>query len=209
MGERSRTFKLIVSGPNACFTRPEMKVERVSYEVMTPSSARGILEAVLWRPAILWVIEQIDVLNPIAWESVRRNEVGKRMGRSPLYVEEERQQRAGIFLRDVAYCIHAHFEMTDKRQEDDNVGKFAEMFERYCEKGKCYHRPYFGMREFAVERFSLCEDNPVPISESKELGWMLYDLDYARPKPEPMFFYARMKSGSVQIPAPKSEEVKR
>ncbi len=113
---RSGTVRLRVWGDNACFTRPEMKVERVSYDVMTPSAARGILEAIHWKPAIRWRVEQIDVLKPIQWESVRRNEVGGVMSprTSGLFIEDERQQRAGLFLRDVEYVIHAHFEMTDR-----------------------------------------------------------------------------------------------
>ena len=132
---KSRTFRLKVWGENACFTRPEMKVERVSYDVMTPSAARGILEAILWKPAIRWQITRIDVLNPIRWASVRRNEVGAVMSprTSGLFVEDQRQQRASLFLRDVAYAIHAFFEMTAKAGAEDNVKKFEEMFMRRAE----------------------------------------------------------------------------
>src|SRR3989339_1719581 len=122
---KSSPFRLKVSGTNACFTRPEMKVERVSYDVMTPSAARGILEAILWKPAIRWKVMQIDVLNPIKWESVRSNEVGAVMSprASGLFIEEQRQQRAGLFLRDGADTIHAYFEKTDKAGEEDTVIK--------------------------------------------------------------------------------------
>ena len=150
---KSRTFRLKVWGENACFTRPEMKVERVSYDVMTPSAARGILEAILWKPAIRWQVTRIDVLKPIRWTSVRRNEVGAVMSprTNGLFVEDQRQQRAGLFLRDVAYVIHAFFEMTDKAGAEDNVKKFEEMFMRRAEKGQCFHRPYLGCREFAAQ----------------------------------------------------------
>ena len=149
----TRSFRLRVWGRNACFTRPEMKVERVSYDVMTPSAARGVLEAILWKPAIRWVVDRIDVLNPIRWESVRRNEVGITMSlRSPcLFVEDQRQQRAGLFLREVDYVIHARFEITDRAGPDDNPTKFQEMFLRRAEKGQCFHRPYLGCREFAAD----------------------------------------------------------
>ncbi|WP_456473536.1 type I-C CRISPR-associated protein Cas5c, partial [Desulfolithobacter sp.] len=179
---RSSPFRLKVSGVNACFTRPEMKVERVSYDIMTPSAARGIIEAILWKPAIAWRILQIDVLQPIRWESVRRNEVGavistaraktamkRGQGNLGLYVEKERQQRAGLFLRDVAYVIHADFEMTDKAGPDDNVTKFEQMFIRRASNGQCFHRPYFGCREFPVDFEFLARDAepPAPIPDSR------------------------------------------
>lgn len=211
---RSGPFRLKVSGPNACFTRPEMKVERVSYDVMTPSAARGILEAILWKPAIAWKILQIDVLKPVRWESVRRNEVGtvistrnvitamnSGQGLLGLYVEKERQQRAGLFLRDVAYVIHACFEMTDKAGPDDNVTKFEQMFIRRASKGQCFHRPYFGCREFPVDFEFLPRDaeDPTPIAESRDLGWMLYDLDYSGKEPMPQFFHAVMDNGRIDL----------
>ena len=161
---KARPFRLKVWGRNACFTRPEMKVERVSYDVMTPSAARGRLEAILWKPAIRWKVTQIDVLNPIKWESVRRNEVGAVMSprTSGLFIEEQRQQRAGLFLRDVAYTIHAYFEMTDKAGAEDTVVKFQEMFLRRAERGQCYHRPYLGCREFAADFEVFTNGKPIP-----------------------------------------------
>jgi CRISPR-associated protein Cas5d len=177
---RSKTFFLKVWGDNACFTRPEMKVERVSYDVMTPSAARGVLEAILWKPAIAWHVERIDVLNPILWESVRRNEVGARM--SPrsvgIFIEDQRQQRAGLFLRNVAYVIHAHFTMTEKTGAEDNINKFQEMFTRRVQKGRCFNRPYLGCREFSAH-FELLPDEaslPETIPDTRDLGWMLYDI---------------------------------
>jgi len=156
-----QTVCLRVWGDNACFTRPEMKVERVSYDVITPSAARGILEAILWKPAIRWVVTRIDVLNPIRWESVRRNEVSavipaasvraamnKGGGSLGFYIEDVRQQRAGLLLRQVDYLIHAYFEITDKAGAEDNATKFAEMFRRRAEKGQCFNQPYLGCRDF-------------------------------------------------------------
>jgi CRISPR-associated protein Cas5d len=211
---KSSPFRLKVWGRNACFTRPEMKVERVSYDVMTPSSARGILEAILWKPAIRWKVTQIDVLNPIKWESVRRNEVGAVMSprTSALFIEEQRQQRAGLFLRNVAYTIHAYFEMTDKAGEKDTVVKFQEMFLRRAEKGQCFHRPYLGCREFSAdfEIFSNGKPLPEPISETRDLGWMLYDIShdnaagkenqhFCNDNCQPSFFRASLNNGRMMI----------
>ncbi len=211
---KSKPFRLKVSGENACFTRPEMKVERVSYDVMTPSAARGILEAILWKPAIRWKILQIDVLNPIKWESVRRNEVGavipagsvkstmkKGEGILGLYVEKERQQRAGLFLRDVSYVIHAEFEMTDQAEGDDTVTKFEQMFIRRASNGQCFHRPYFGCREFPVDfEFIAKKTEELPtIGKNRDLGWMLYDMDYSSREPMPQFFHAQMEDGKIGL----------
>ncbi len=211
---KSNDFRLKVWGWNACFTRPEMKVERVSYDVMTPSSSRGILEAILWKPAIRWKVKQIDVLNPIKWESVRRNEVGAVMSprTNGLFIEDHRQQRAGLFLRDVAYLIHAYFEMTEKAGTEDTVVKFQEMFLRRAEKGQSFHRPYLGCREFAAEFEVFTNGNPVPgpISETRDLGWMLYDvfhdntadeknLHFCTEKCLSSFFHAKLENGRVKI----------
>lgn len=217
-----RDFRLHVWGPYACFTRPEMKVERVSYDVMTPSSARGILEAILWKPAIKWIVTRVDVLKPVRWASVRRNEVGavisvnnltaamsRGTGDLGLYVEEERQQRAGLILRDVEYVIHAHFVMTDKVGPGDNAGKFLEMFRRRAESGQCFHQPYFGCREFAVSWELLQEGKEVrPISESRDLGWMLHDMIHATDAIKPAFFRAQIVDGSVKVPLMGSGEVR-
>ena len=200
---KSPPFRLKVWGRNACFTRPEMKVERVSYDIMTPSAARGVLEAILWKPAIRWKVMQIDVLNPIKWESVRRNEVGAVMSprASGLFIEEQRQQRAGLFLRDVAYTIHAYFEKTDKAGEEDTVIKFQEMFLRRAERGQCYHRPYLGCREFAAEFEVFTNGKPIPepISETRDLGWILYDMDFNGKEPMPRFFRANLDNGRMMI----------
>ena len=215
MPQRGKTFRLYIRGPNACFTRPEMKVERVSYEVPTPSAMRGVLEAIFWKPAFRWVIERIDVLRPIRWETVRRNEVGNRIStRSPyLLIEENRQQRNALILKDVAYVVHAHQELTGKEPEGNDLNKLSAMFERRASKGQYFHHPYLGTREFAVEEFRLLSDNgtaPDPIPIDKDLGWMLYDLDFSNPKkPVPLFFHAKLEQGILHIPDPRSEEVKR
>ncbi len=214
MKQRGKTFRLYIRGPNACFTRPEMKVERVSYEVPTPSAMRGILEAIFWKPAFRWVIERIDVLKPIRWETIRRNEIGTTQSPRSNYliVEERRQQRASLVLKDVAYIVHAHQELTNKEPEGNDIKKLMAMFERRAGKGQCFHRPYLGTREFAVTDFRLLEAGETiePIDQSKDLGWMLYDLDFSNPKnPQPLFFHAVMENGSVCVPPPGSEEVKR
>ncbi len=214
--ERSNQFRLKVTGNFACFTRPEMNVERVSYDVMTPSSARGILEAILWKPAISWKVLRIDVVKPILWFSVRRNEVASVMsiknamkamktgrGRLGLYIDvgNEREQRASLILRDVSYVIHACFELTQKAGPNDNIKKFEQMFLRRASRGQCFHRPYLGCREFPAD-FELIpknEEGPVPIPETRELGWMLYDMDYTKKPPLPMFFRAKLENGTMNL----------
>lgn len=203
--------KLKVWGDYACFTRPEMKVERVSYDVMTPSAARGILEAIYWKPSITWVIDRIHVLKPIRFCNIRRNELGSRMalttvkkamndGQSPVevFIEEDRQQRASLVLRDVAYVIEAHFFI--KGDEDTEPAKHKEMFDRRAEKGQCFHRPYLGCREFSAH-FSLV-NRDIPVSEltgEKDLGWMLHDIDFEN-NMEARFFRAVMRNGTVDVP---------
>ena len=204
--------KLKVWGRYACFTRPEMKVERVSYDVMTPSAARGILEAIYWKPQIRWVIERIHVLKPIRFTNIRRNELaGKipmgnvtkamRDGVSPVYVfiEDSRQQRAAMVLKNVEYIIEARFELV--RPDDPNTAKHKEMFERRARRGQCFHRPYFGCREFPVN-FELLEADPPPspLTGERDLGWMLHDIDFANDM-QAKFFKAKMVDGVVDVPA--------
>ncbi len=223
MQSRSGPIRLRVWGDNACFTRPEMKVERVSYDVMTPSAARGILEAIHWKPAIRWQVQQIDVMKPIRWESVRRNEVGSVMSSltNGLFVEEERQQRAGLFLRDVEYVIHAQFEMTDRAGPEDTVTKHREMFLRRAEKGQCFHRPYLGCREFAAHFALLPLNQPLlepaeklpelGFGQPRELGYMLYDIfhdgsadksykHFCGDKCLARFFKATLEDGQLTVP---------
>jgi len=209
-----KTFCLHVTGDYACFTRPEMKVERVSYDVITPSAARAVFEAILWKPAILWKIHKIEVLEPIKWFSVRRNEVaskisvrnvqtamkggGEALG---LNIEDDRQQRAGLILRDVAYRIYGSFVMTNKAGAEDNAAKFEAMFERRAAQGQSFHQPYLGCREFPCS-FSLvtaANDGQQPINDSVDLGWMLYDMDYTNNPPTPQFFRAQMQNGVVLV----------
>jgi CRISPR-associated protein Cas5d len=176
-----------------------MKVERVSYDVMTPSAARSIFESILWKPAITWHITKIEVLNPIKWTSVRRNEVGAiaSEGKDCMFIEAERQQRAGMFLKDVRYRIHGYFTMTPRAGKDDSEAKFAAMFARRAETGQCFYRPYLGCREFACS-FKLVEPGAAakPIPLTSDLGWMLYDMDFTdKDNPKPQFFRARLENG--------------
>jgi CRISPR-associated protein Cas5d len=215
------TFCLEVSGPFACFTRPEMKVERVSYDVITPSAARAVFEAILWKPEIRWQVERIDVLKPIRHINLRRNEVGAKAsvrniqqamsaghGDLALFIEDERQQRAGLFLREVAYRLYARLEVL---KPDAPPQKYTEMFARRAAKGQCVNQPYLGCREFAAN-FRLIESpdsEAAPIAESASLGWMLYDLDFSnRADPKPRFFNAQLQAGTIYVPAWNSPEVR-
>jgi len=215
---------LRVWGDYACFTRPEMKVERVSYDVMTPSAARGVLEAILWKPQIVWRVTRIDVLKPIRWLSVRRNEVAsvistdnaktamnRGKGALGLYADEDRQQRAALLLREVDYLIHARFDLTEQADSGDTHAKYAAMFRRRAEKGQCFNQPYLGCREFSAA-FGWIDPAgpwPEPIAESRDLGWMLYDLEYRKSEPIPCFFRAKLENGKVKAPDWNSEEIAR
>lgn len=218
------TYCLEISGDFACFTRPEMKVERVSYDVITPSAARAIFEAILWKPAIRWQMGKIEVLKPIRWINLRRNEVASVIstrnveaamragsGDLGLYVEDDRQQRAGLFLRDVKYRIHATLELAHGAPLGENPKKYREMFERRAGKGQCVNQPYLGCREFAAA-FRLVTDataEPEPIDETRDLGFMLYDLDFGKADdPAPRFFRAQLERGCVKVPAWNSPEVR-
>lgn len=203
--------KIRVWGPYACFTRPEMKVERVSYDVMTPSAARGILEAIYWKPAINWVVDRIHVLKPIRFDNIRRNELAGKVplgtvkramndGISPVetFVETDRQQRAAMVLRDVSYVIEAHFGFTGPG--DNNEAKHKEIFMRRAGKGQCFHHPYLGCREFPAH-FELVSGD-IPRSElagDQDLGWMLHDMDFENDM-EAKFFRAQMHNGIIDIP---------
>ncbi len=220
-----KTYCIEVIGDFACFTRPEMRAERMSYDVMTPSAARAVFEAILWKPAIRWHVRKIEVLKPIKWITVRRNEVGaavsvsnvekamnKGRGRLALNIEDQRQQRAGLFLRDVAYRIHAHFELLPGAGESNTPGKFLDMFERRVDRGQCVNQPYLGCREFACD-FRLVDATraqTAAINETRDLGWMLYDRDFANPAdPQPYLFRAQLTDGVLQVPGWDSEEVRK
>lgn len=212
----AKGVRVKVWGDYALFSRPEMKVERCSYDVMTPSAARGILEAVYWHPGMRWIIDKIYVNKPIQFTSVRRNEVKSKVSAnnvlpvyngSPkrLYLSSKAEivQRSSILLRNVEYVIEAHFEMTDKANISDNSGKFKDIIMRRLRKGECFHTPYFGCREFPV-RFCLCEEEEIHTAYSDEderdLGFMLYDMDYSNPENiQPMFFRAIMKKGVIDL----------
>ena len=217
------SVKVEVWGDYACFSRPEMKVERVSYDVMTPSAARGLLEAVYWHPGLKWVVNRIYVRNPIRFTNIRRNEVkdtvnAKRVnsvmttGKGELYLAtpESIQQRAAMVLRDVRYVIEAHFEMTEKAAPGDNPGKFQDIMRRRLERGQFFHQPCFGVREFPAN-FKACTELP-PCPEEllgeKDLGWMLLDMDYSDPENiTPHFFRAVLKDGVLEVPPFDSQEV--
>ena len=211
----SRGVRVRMWGDYALFSRPEMKVERCSYDVMTPSAARGMLEAIYWHPGMRWVIDKIYVRKPIQFTSIRRNEVKSKVlagnvlsaingGGKPLYISsrEEIVQRAAILLRDVEYVVEAHFEMTPKAVPRDNEGKFKDIIMRRLRRGECYHQPYFGCREFPA-RFALYEEEEVDTAydgTERDLGYMLYDLDYSDTEDiKPMFFRAVMKDGVLDV----------
>ncbi len=216
---RSPTLRLRTRGPLACFTRPELKVERVSYPVMTPSAARGLLEAVMWKPAISWHIERIHVLAPIRFTSFRRNEVNTKVSApshavvrnggtvANYFADRDRAQRNTVALRDVDYLIEAYFIMTEKSGDDDNMAKFVAMFNRRVERGQHFHQPYLGCREFAAEVMPVV-GSPGSIDESRDLGRILWDIDYSGKRNRPLFFEARLENGVVEVPGdPEAEEV--
>jgi CRISPR-associated protein Cas5d len=193
-----------VRGEYALFTRPEMKVERVSYEVITPSAARGIIEAVYWKPAIRWVIDKIHVLNEIEFTNVRRNEVSEKASTGKPYISatEARQQRAAMVLRDVDYIIEAHFEMTDKAGADDTEAKHYNIVLRRLREGQHFHAPCLGTREFGAKVEFIEEGQPLPQSPlgDRDLGWMLYDLDFSNPRDiQPRFFKAELREGVLDL----------
>lgn len=225
-----KEYCLEVWGDMACFTRPELKVERVSYDVITPSAARAIFEAIFWKPAIRWQITKIEVLNPIKWTSVRRNEVGAVASKSVIYIEDKRQQKNSLLLKDVRYRIWAKMEYRPvaKRKaegnlfvhepgKDENPMKYYQMFERRASKGQCFNQPYLGTREFSASfRWVDAETEQLQpaISEeqggTKDLGIMLYDMDYTDTKsPQPMFYRPQMNEGVIIVPPINSEEILR
>ena len=222
-----KEYGLEIWGDFACFTRPEMKVERVSYDVITPSAARNIFQSIFWKPAIEWVITRIEVINPIKWFSIRRNEVGKigagNAGASPIIATENRQQKNSLMLRDVRYRIYAKMVyIPPKRRKgeqkhtsggDENPAKYQAMFERRASKGQCFTTPYLGTRECSAS-FKLLDDDFKSgsdiLQESKDLGIMLYDMNFLNPTDiNPMFFRANMVNGIITVPSPESDEILR
>lgn len=231
----NKEFCIEVWGDYACFTRPEMKVERVSYDTITPSAARAIFEAILWKPAIRWRVTRIEVLNPVKWISVRRNEVGSTMSERSkhIFIEEQRQQRAGLFLKDVRYRVYAELEFIAPKNrpkvikptpeqlickeekeilKSENPGKYNAMFERRAAQGQCFNRPYLGCREFSAH-FEFIK-NPTKgegINWTGDLGWMLYDMNFAENSKEPqaMFYRPTVNNGVIIVPPIESEEVRK
>lgn len=204
-----------IRGDYALFTRPEMKVERVSYDAITPSAARGVIEAVYWKPAIHWVVDRIHVLNEIEFTNIRRNEVGEKIstreaqrrmngGKEPFFIDvtAHREQRAALVLKNVDYLVEAHFELTDEAGEDDTPEKHYNIALRRLRKGQHFHAPYLGTREFGAQ-VDLVEEEPLPPSEisgERDLGWMLYDLDFNNPDDiRPQFFKAQMQDGVIDL----------
>ena len=222
-----KEYGLEIWGELACFTRPELKVERVSYDVITPSAARNIFQSIFWKPAIRWVVTRIEVLNPIKHISVRRNEVGAigsgKADAKPIIATEKRQQKSSLMLRDVRYRIYARMEFipVGKRKDetkhaaggDENPAKYQAMFERRASKGQCFTMPYLGTRECsAFFQLLAKEDEPEtkPIAESRDFGLMLYDLDFSDPENiMPMFYNAKMENGVIVVPPPTGKEVLR
>ena len=227
-----KEFCLEVWGPMACFTRPELKVERVSYDVITPSAARAIFEAVFWKPAIHWQVTKIEVLNPIKWASIRRNEVGALASKNPIYVEDKRQQKNTLLLKDVRYRIWAKLEFIpkwkrketinpaidaeerDMLRKDENPAKYNAMFVRRASKGQCFNQPYLGTRECSAS-FKLvnpeADELSEAIHESRDLGIMLYDMDFDADlqNPPALFYRAKMENGVIVVPPKDSEEILR
>lgn len=222
MEHYDKEYCLEVWGELACFTRPEFKVERVSYDVITPSAARAIFEAIFWKPAIRWEVTRIEVLAPIRTASIRRNEVGATANtrKRQIYIEDNRQQKNAIMLRDVRYRIYARqvFVPVNKRKtndkpdsNDENPGKYHAMFERRARKGQCFNQPYLGTRECSAS-FRFVENSEEsaqqPIQESRDLGFMLYDMDFSNPRDiKPMYYHPMMVNGAIEVPSPSSDKL--
>ena len=215
-----KEYCLEVWGDWACFTRPELKVERVSYDVITPSAARAIFEAIFWKPAIRWQITKIEVINHIKWTTIRRNEVGAVASKSPIFIEEKRQQKNSLLLQDVRYRIYAKLVFRPARErkgevvkDGENPMKYYQMFERRASQGQCFTQPYLGCREFAAswEYVESVEGRQAPIAEDRDFGIMLYDMDFDKnpQKPDAMFYRAKMGQGVIVVPDKESEEVLR
>ena len=206
-------YAVRVRGPFACFTRPEFKTERLSYEVLTPSAARGLLEAILWKPAIYWHIRRIRLLSPVRFVQFKRNEVNTRIptgkavtasrtgtGMDDYFADEDRAQRNTVALRDVDYAVDAEMAMTPRAGSEDNPKKFDEMFRRRLERGQFHMQPYLGCREFAAIVEPYLGDPPPLENESRDLGLMLHDIRYSKARNEAVFFHAKLDKGAIEIP---------
>ena len=185
-------------GPMACFTRPENKVERVSYPVPTPSAARGMLEAIFWKPEFQYRVREVAVLQPVKFASILRNEVdGKATGTDGISVTDRRQQRHTLMLKDVAYVVRA--DVVLKPHATDDVAKYREQFRRRVSRGQCFHRPYLGCREFAAD-FADLDGTETPINDKRDLGLMLFDIGFAKTSSTPLFFEAKLDKGVLRVP---------
>ena len=203
----NEVLKVKVAGEYACFTRPDLKVERMTYPCMTPSAARGVLDSILWKPEFQWWVHRIVVLKPVQFFSVKRNELNSKQGRNPLIIEERRAQRNSIVLKDVEYIIEASI----YQKEFDKTNppkKYAEMFKRRVKKGQCWRRPYLGTREFAAE-FSTPDGNEKPINGIIPIGSMLFDIFFnEKGKPSPLFFYdVALVNGILECPKAENEKM--
>lgn len=209
-----RIVRIKVTGDYACFTRPDLKVERMSYPCMTPSAARGILDSILWKPEFQWYVRRILVLKPVKFQTIKRNEISKKQGTKPLIIEEERAQRNSVILRDVAYIIEASIyikDLSDRNNPEKYVGTTSGregMFVRRVKKGQCWRRPYLGTREFSAE-FSLPEDTEQPITDTIPIGSMLFDIFYdEKGKSEPIFFYdVAIRDGVLNCEVPENDKM--
>lgn len=210
-------IRLKVTGEFACFTRPDLKVERMSYPCMTPSAARGILEAILWKPEFQWYIRKVIVLNPIKFASIKRNEISKKQNPKgePIEITENRVQRNSIVLKDVGYIIEASVFVdedliikTKGNGHPVTVKKYREMFERRVKKGQCWHQPSLGTREFAAD-FSLPDEQDTPLDITYPIGSMLYDMYYdLKGNATPLFFYdVAIKNGILECPEDKATQM--
>lgn len=221
-----KEYCLEVWGDWACFTRPELKVERVSYDVITPSAARAIFEAILFkRYAMYWQVTKIEVMNPIRWVTIRRNEVGAVAGKSVIYIEDKRQQKNSLLLQNVRYRIYAELRFIPVKERpkeafvkhqpgnDENPMKYYQMFERRASQGQFFTQPYLGCREFVAnwKYIDNTEQLDPPLAEDRDFGIMLYDMDFdGNPqRPDAMFYRAKMEQGVIVVPDKNSEEVLR
>ena len=206
------SIKMEVWGDYACFSRIELKIERVSYDVPTPSAARGIIESIFYHPGLKWHIDKVYIMSPIRFTSIRCNEVKSKIsaskimkeanGKETSYIDRNKdiEQRATLMLRDVHYVIEAHFEMTDRANASDNPGKFQDIIKRRLRKGQAYSQPYLGMRQ-CTAHFGMWEGGEIPtIPETRDLGFMIFDMDYSDPNDiQPMFFRAKLENGVLDL----------
>jgi len=216
MPHRSPPIRVRISGPFALFTRPEMKVERVSYDLITPSAARAVLEAVMWKPEMRWIVRRITVLSPIRHISIKRNEVASKVPSNmaqwmkanrtdrDYFADDDRQQRNAVLLRDVNYLVEAEMELTEKAPPGETIVKYEEIFRRRVEKGQHFHPPYLGCREFPAN-VAHANGTEKPAAElldvEEDLGWMLHDIEYENGRPKkPVFFHAFLRNGVVDVP---------